>query len=283
MNNPWLYRYALLVAVAILYVLMTGAAVTNQLALASPDAVPLAAATVDGAALALLSTHRVAAEAASVLVLLLAAWITFAGRPGKAMQLAWLAVAVVIAGALAGSPGAPLSSAIGAFHAFLGPTLFSLLIANATFLWPGWEKPPVQIEDKGWPSLKGLARATVVLLVLQIALGASFRHDVMSVLWHILGAFLVILIGLGLTVCITQAPGCETLRPPVITLAVLLGVQVALGLTLISITQPAKHPALVLYSTAAHVLTGSATLAGSIVSAMRIWRIVKRPDSAAAI
>ena len=62
MNNPWLYRYALLVAVGILYVLMTGAAVTNQLALASPDAVPLAAATVDGAALALLSTHRVAAD-----------------------------------------------------------------------------------------------------------------------------------------------------------------------------------------------------------------------------
>jgi hypothetical protein len=38
-----------------------------------------------------------------------------------------------------------------------------------------------------------------------------------------------------------------------------------------------------LYSTAAHVLTGSATLAGSIVSAMLIWRIGKRPESAAAI
>ena len=278
MSHPWLYRYALLVAAAILYVLVTGAAVTNQLALASPDAASLAVAQVDEAALALLSTHRVAAEAATVLVLLLAAWITFAGKRGKVMQLAWLAVAVAVAAALAGSPGAPLSSGIGTSHAFLGPMLFALLVAVATFLWRGWQKPPVQIEDKGWPSLKGLARATVVLLILQIALGAGFRHNVSGILWHILGAFLVVLIGLGMTVFVTQTPGCKTLHPAVITLAVLLGVQVTLGLILISVTQPANHPALVLFSTAAHVLTSSAILAGSVVSAMLVWRIVKRPE-----
>ena len=282
MNNPWLFRYALLVAAVILYVLMTGAAVTNQLALASPDAASLAAAHVNESALALLSIHRVAAEAAGVLVLVLAAWITFGRKRGRVTQLAWLAVVLATAVALTGSAGAPLSSAIGTLHAFLGPALFSLLVATATLLWPSWDKPCAQIEDKGWPSLKGLARATVVLLVIQVALGASFRHDVAGILWHMLGAFLAVLIGLGLVVCITQAPGCDAVRPAVITFAVLLGVQITLGIVLISITQAAQHPGLALYSTAAHVVTGTATLAASIVSAMLIWRIVKRPVSAAA-
>jgi len=51
-------------------------------------------------------------------------------------------------------------------------------------------------------------------------------------------------------VIITQVPENKSLRAPVIVMGCLIGLQVTLGMMLISITDAAKHPALMAYTIA---------------------------------
>ena len=78
-------------------------------------------------------------------------------------------------------------------HAFLAPLLLSVLVAIAVATSKSWQHEPVCLPDKGWPSLRGVARNTLVLVVIQVALGAAFRYDVIGVMTHIIGALVVAL------------------------------------------------------------------------------------------
>ena len=113
---------------------------------------------------------------------------------------------------------------------------------------------------------------TVGALMLQVALGAAFRHNLLGVLWHILCAFVVVIFGLGMTVLITQVPENASLRAPVIWLASLLGVQVSLGMVLISISDPAKHALFSDISVASHVTIGASCLGLGVLLSMLIRR-----------
>lgn len=275
MNNPWLFRFSLVVAVVFLALLAAGAVLTDRFATgAAPTSSSLE-----------FVAHRHAAEAVTVLVLILAIWVTGA-RGGLSRSLAtrlcWCAVAATILEVLSGTAGIPLSEGLAFSHAFLAQLVFGIVVAVPVLLWPGWGRESVPLADKGWPSLRSLSRTTVILIVIQIVLGAAFRHNLAGVLWHILGAFLVVLFGVGLMVLLTQTEGGQPLRPAVITLGILLGVQVTLGMVLISIGDRSQHPALVLYSTVAHVLTGAATFAVTILTAMLIRRAVRNTMEKAA-
>ena len=98
----------------------------------------------------------------------------------------------------------------------------------------------VPVSYSGWPSLTGLANYTAAVLMLQVALGAAVGHNLLAVLWHMLGAAAVVIFGVGMAVIITQVPGSKPLRAAPIWLVCLLGVQVTLGMALISIPQPSR-------------------------------------------
>ena len=265
MNNSWLFRFSILLSIAFLFVLTLGAVVTDQFSMTPASAAGSTAFAI----------HRHAAETVGLLVLALAIWVTFGGSgQSMAKKLAWSAVAGVIVEGLLGAASVPLTPGMAFVHAFFAQIVFGMVIAVTVLTWPRWCEAPTPLADKGWPSLRGLSRNTVVLFVIQVILGAAFRHGLAGVLWHILGAFLVVLFGVGLLVLLTQTQGGQSLRPAVITLGVLLGVQVTLGMVLISISDQSKHPELVLYSTAAHVLTGASTFAVTILTTMMIWRNV---------
>jgi len=276
MSSPWLFRFSILLSIGFLFVLTLGAVVTNQFASAASTA----------SASTAFAIHRHAAETLGLLVLVLAIWVTFGGARGSgrslAKRLAWSAVAGVIIEVLLGAASVPLTPGVAFGHAFFGQIVFGIVVAVTVLAWPGWGVAPTPLADKGWPSLRGLSRNTIVLIVIQIILGAAFRHNFAGVLWHILGAFLVVLFVVGLLVLLTQTQGGQSLRPAVIALGVLLGVQVTLGMVLISISDQSKHPEVVLYSTVAHVLTGASTFAVTIVMAMMIRRSVGRPEPKAA-
>jgi heme A synthase len=205
---------------------------------------------------------------------ILAAWITFADKRGRVKIIAWVGVACVAAEAILGRLGAPLSPGIGFLHALLSQILFALLVHIVVYEWPGWERQPEPVVDKGWPSLRGLSNSTVGALMLQVALGAAFRHNLLGVLWHILCAFVVVVFGLGMLVLITQVPENRSLRTPVIWLGSLLGVQVSLGMVLISISDPAKHALFSDISVASHVATGATCLGLGVLLSMLIRRAV---------
>jgi heme A synthase len=274
MNTPWSFRFSILVVIVLLIVLTTGAIVTEQTAGGAALASPM---STFGALL----IHRHSAETLGILVLVLAIWVLAVGRhdPTNTLtkKLCWTAAAGVIAEALLGGAGVPLLSGLAFFHAFLAQLVLGTLVSVVVLLWPGWEQEAMPLVDRGWPSLRSLSRITVILFVIQVALGAAFRHNLAGVLWHIFGAFFVILFGVGLLVLLTQTPGGQSLRPAVITLGVMMGIQVTLGMVLISISDQSKHPTLVLYSTLAHILNGSATFAVTMITTMLIRRALRNP------
>jgi hypothetical protein len=73
-------------------------------------------------------------------------------------------------------------------------------------------------------------------------------------------------------VLITQVPENRSLRTPVIWLGSLLGVQVSLGMVLISIPDPAKHALFSDISVASHVATGATCLGLGVLTSMLIRR-----------
>jgi heme A synthase len=270
-----MFAFALLVAAAVLLDMVLGAVVTNLLS--------LGVASAPGLSILTLAVHRHVSEGAGTLVLILAAWITFGGNSARVKRISWLALACVVAEALLGRVAVPLTpqqivagtpDLVGFLHAFIAQLLFGFVVALVVSTWPGWEKAPVPIADKGWPSLRSLSHSTAGALVLQVALGASFVHNLLGVLWHILGAFLVVIFGLAMLVIITQVPENRSLRAPVIWLACLLGVQITLGMVLISISAPAKHPMVSAITVALHVLAGSSALGVGVMSAMLVRRSV---------
>jgi heme A synthase len=269
MKSSWIFGFAVLVAVAVLVNLVAGAVLTNTLALAGAEASSAAKASIFS-----LLGHRYVAEVGGTLVLALALWITIADNRGRVKLFSWIAVACVAVEALLGRTAPRLSDFVGFIHAILAEFLFAILVAVAVYAWPAWEKRLEQIMDKGWPSLRSLSNTTVGVLVLQVMLGAAFRHNLTGVLWHILGAFLVVVFGLAMLVIITQVPENRSLRAPVIIMGCLMGVQVTLGMVLISFSQPTKHPDALVYTVATHVLVGASTMGVGVIAAMLVRRCV---------
>ena len=276
-----MFAFALLAAAAILLNLISGAVVTDTLSIGGSGAV----SALDGpsAAFSIFSVagHRLLSEIAGTLVVLLAAWVTFADKRSRVKIIAWVGVALVALEAWMGMMTRPYHASkfvptaadgSGFFHALVAQILFVLVVHIVVYEWPGWEKESKPVMDKGWPSLRGLSNSTVGALMLQVALGAAFRHNLLSVLWHILCAFVVVIFGLGMLVLITQVPENRFLRVPVIWLGSLLGVQVSLGMVLISISDPAKHAMVSAITVASHVATGATCLGLGVLTSMLIRR-----------
>jgi len=160
-------------------------------------------------------------------------------------------------------------------HAFLAPMLLALLVAIATGTSKSWQHPPVCLPDKGWPSLRGVARNTLILVVIQVALGALFRYDVIGVMTHIIGALVVAVFILTLVVLVTMMPEHPTLRPAAITLGVVIFVQIFLGLTVVSMGSAKTNQTVALVFGVAHVVLGAITLATTLVVTLETWRCVR--------
>ena len=133
------------------------------------------------------------------------------------------------------------------------------------------------VEDYGKPSLRSLALLIPALVLVQIALGAAFRHGAMTVLPHILGAMVVA--AAILIVCafvLQQLPEHRALRPWAITLMAVTLVQVMLGIgAYYARLDAARNPAAMVILTVAHVATGALTLASSVALAIQIRRNVR--------
>lgn len=283
MKTSPIFSFALFVAAAVLLDVVSGSVLTNSLALGTGDGTGFSLFSAAG--------HRHVSEAAGTLVVVLAIWITAKDHRSRVKVFTWLAVGCVVAEALLGRFSAPLTPAqvaastpdpVGFLHALLAQILFGFVVAIAAYSAPGWERRPVQIPDKGWPSLRSLSHATAAALILQVALGACFRHNLLGVLWHILCAFLVVVFGLAMLVIITQVPENRSLRAPAIWLGVLLGIQVSLGMVLISISDPAKHPMVSAITVGLHVMVGASALGVGWITAMLVRRSVSVPAEATA-
>ena len=161
----------------------------------------------------------------------------------------------------------------GVLHALLAPVLFAAVASLVFFTSKNWIDPAVPARDI-WPPLNKLAIVVPVFLMLQIALGAAFRHNTVGVFWHILNAMVTLMLILMFGICVVrQYPEHPTLRPAAVQLLVITGVQVLLGFAafLILLIVSQTNMALIVISVI-HVLTGSLTLAAGVVLSLQLRR-----------
>ncbi|HLH43161.1 MAG TPA: COX15/CtaA family protein [Bryobacteraceae bacterium] len=284
MPSPWLHRYAVLLAVCTLLLVVAGASVTShQAGLSVPDW-PLSYGQVMPPMVGGVlweHGHRMVATFVGMLTVGLAIWLAV-GEPRRWMRrLGWVALAaVILQGVLGGlTVLLLLPPAVSISHACLAQLFFSTTVAVAIFTSRGWRLGPQIVQDYGKPSLRSLSAATAGLILAQIALGAGFRHGALGILPHVAGAMIVSFVILILAAFVLhQFPQHATLRRAAKTLLGVTLAQVFLGIeTYFARLGAAEKPAPMLIFTIAHVAIGALTLASSVVLAIQIWRNVAAP------
>lgn len=162
-------------------------------------------------------------------------------------------------------------AAVQVAHALLAQGLLSSALLAALESAPGWPDA-APIEDGGWPRLRHLAWLTPAVTLLQIALGAAFRHNLTGLVPHVSWAFATaICVMMAGTFVLTQPDSGRLLRRISMWLLILTGTQVLLGVAAyVARIDPSFH-ALAL-APAAHVATGSLVMALACAWAAVVWR-----------
>src|SRR5438477_1356344 len=168
MQHPWLHRYAILVAVCTLVLVIAGASVTSKEAGLSVPDWPLSYGQVipEMTGGVLFETgHRLIAQVVGILTIILAVWIARVEQRKWMRTLGWIALSLVVAQGLLGGATVLLLQPppISMAHACLAQLFFSVTVAIAVFTSKNWRQGPEPVEDYGWPSLRSLALLTPVL------------------------------------------------------------------------------------------------------------------------
>lgn len=286
--NPWLHRYAVMLSCFTLFLVVAGASVTSKEAGLSVPDWPLSYGQLmprmTGGVL-FEHGHRMIATFVGILTIGLVIFLLRA-EPRKWMRnLGWAALGGVILQGLLGGLTVLLllPPAVSVSHACLAQLFFSTTVAISLFTSRSWLEGPRIVEDYGKPSLRSLAIVTPSLVLVQIALGAAFRHGAIGVLPHIFGAMVVSLAILIVgAFVLNQFPNHPALRSSSVWLLTITLVQVMLGLgAYYTRATAAENPAAMVVTTVIHVAVGALTLAASIVLAIQIRRNVRNPEAAA--
>ena len=157
---------------------------------------------------------------------------------------------------------------VSSLHATLGQTFFSLLCLLALVTSQAWKQTRhLPVPGRKDRVIRMHAYGTIAALYVQLMLGAAFRHNGISVKWHILWAAAVTLLiaATGFRVLIEYGK-YKGLRVPAVTVVSMLLIQLALGLaaymTRVVWNANAPQPVLsMVLSTVAHVAGGAILLA----------------------
>jgi cytochrome c oxidase assembly protein subunit 15 len=228
-------------------------------------------------------SHRMIAGFTIFLTASIALWTFLADRRRWMKALALGALGTIIVQAVLGGMTVLkfLPPAISSAHAAVGQTFFCIAVAIAMFTGKQWvEDEPRTVADEHHPSLLTLSLLSILVLYVQLILGAMFRHHGMPWWPHVLNALLVALLltwtGIRALVSFSRV---DAIRRPAVLLLFLLIIQLCLGfaafLTRVIWGADAPQPetAMVL-STVAHVAVGALLLATTAVLTLQVWRHV---------
>jgi cytochrome c oxidase assembly protein subunit 15 len=268
MDSSRFFWIAVLLSLAALFLIVTGGAVTSL-----HDQSGRAAFE---------QLHQAGAWATGIIGVIFLAWVAFSGK-GRGVLI--FAVITAVVGAAESYLGTAkvlgTSQAIATVHAWIAAMFFGAVGALVWFVSPAFARPSDFAKDYGWPSLRSLSMLSAILVAAQIEMGAAYRHNMLSVLPHLLGAPVVALIVLtAAAFALRQFPGHPTLRPLALGVLIITSVQVALGMTtlIFGLLQTAMTPA-ALAIRMAHVGTGSLTMAITLILAIEIRRKVLPKES----
>jgi cytochrome c oxidase assembly protein subunit 15 len=227
--------------------------------------------------------HRMIAEFIGLLIIVMAIWTQRVEERKWMRVLGWIALAAVVGqGVLGGLTVLNfLPWSISTAHATLGQMIFCVAIAMALFTGREWLQDYDPINEHnvvpGTPALTALAAGCVLV---QLILGAAFRHSGMKLLPHLIGACVVTaLLCWTIVRVLTRYGAVEHLRKPAQILLALLMVQLGLGfaayLTRLTYGHNPEQPwQVTVISTVSHVSCGALVLAVSVVLAIQSRRMI---------
>ena len=242
--------------------------------------------------------HRMIASFVGILSIVLAVWLWRAETQGpaglrgnKKRWLRWLGVAAVGAVVAQGLLGGLtvlffLPPAVSSAHATLAQIFFATVASIALFTSAWWEREPgLGLHDYGSGSIHVLCVATVCAVLVQLILGAAFRHKAFGIIPHLAGAVVVTGLIFWLAGALKRRfRGVPELRFAARGLHILIGLQLLLGAAaywsrLYAASFPQPIPVMVAL-TVAHVVTGALVLVGTVLVTLVCFHLV-RPAGAA--
>jgi heme a synthase len=228
-------------------------------------------------------THRMIAQVAGLLTIILAIWTWRVEKRRWLRILVFAAVGTVILQGILGGMTVLfyLPPSVSSAHAALAQTFFCIAVAVAVFTGRKWiEEVPRTEVDSRKPSLFKLTLLSIFVLYVQLILGAMYRHHGISWWPHVLNAGIVAFVLVWTAIrAISVYSNIEAIRRPAIIMISLLIAQLCLGfaafLTRVAWGRNAAQPELpMVVSTVSHVAMGALLLATTVVLAIEVWRHV---------
>ncbi len=226
-------------------------------------------------------THRMIAQGAGLLTIILALWTWRAEKRRWLRNLGWVALGTVVAQGVLGGITVLyyLPPAVSSAHAALAQTFFCIAVAMALFTGRNWieEQPRVEFDERR-PSLFTLTLLSIFVLYVQLILGAMFRHHGLSWWPHVANAAVVAFVLAWTAIrALSVYSKIEAVRRPAILMLSLLIAQLCLGfiafLTRVAWGRNDVQPELpMVISTVAHVAVGALLLATTVILAIQVWR-----------
>ena len=288
--NSGVHRFAVATSGFTVLLLMAGALVTSNDAADSVPDWPLAYGKIIPPLVGGIRyefAHRVVAGIVAVLTLILAIWLTRTEKRPKVRALAWTAVALVIAQALLGAARVLLGHPplIATIHATIAQIFFITTVALALVTSPWSQSDQPTLDDPGSPKVRSVALWTTLVILLQLVLGAGFRHGAFGILPHLIGAVAVTFFVIWTTrTAKKRFASVPEIRSGIKWLNITFGTQILLGVAAYwavakAINEAQPTPSYVIL-TVAHVLVGALTLASSVILTLICYRLL-RPSGAA--
>src|SRR5579859_4055851 len=285
-TQRWLHAYAVFTACATFILIIAGALVTsNDAGLSVPDW-PTSYGHVFRlppwiGGIRYEHSHRMIAGFTILLTASIALWTWLAERRRWMKVLAFCALGTIIAQAVLGGMTVLhfLPPAISTAHAAVAQTFFCIAVLIAVFSGRKWvEQSPAANTDNHRPTLLVLGFLSIVILYVQLILGALFRHNGLPWWPHVLNAVTVALILTWTGVrAIMQFSNVEAIRRPAVLLLFILVLQLCLGfaafLTRLVWSVGAPQPEFpMVIATVTHVAVGALLLATAAVLTLQVWR-----------
>jgi cytochrome c oxidase assembly protein subunit 15 len=293
MNEPQrscnVHRFAVFTAACTFLLLIAGALVTsNDAGLAVPDW-PLSYGSLTPPMVGGIfyeHGHRMIAAFVGLLSIVLAVWLW---RVESRRWLRWLGVAALGAVVGQGILGGLtvlffLPPAVSSAHAALAQLFFCTIVSIALFTSSWWERARPAATDFGGPAIHSLAAVAATATLVQLILGAAFRHKGFGIYPHLAGAVVVTVLFFVLARALRRRfAGVPVLRNASRVLHVLIGTQLLLGAAawwsrIYAASFPQPIPVMVSL-TVIHTVMGALLLASTVLLTLACYRIVPRLDA----
>jgi len=291
-NTAGVHRFAVATALATVMLLVAGALVTSNDAADSVPDWPLAYGRIIPPLIGGIRyeyAHRLVAALVAILTTILAIWLSRLTLKSPARRWGWIAFALVLVQAFLGRERVLFGHAavIATIHATVAQIFFITVVSLTVLTSAWWQRDLPPLDDSGSPRLRSLSSWTTAAILIQLVLGAGFRHGAFGILPHLVGAVAVLFLAAWTSRTVRVRFGqVSDLRRWGILLQAFLGTQILLGFAAywaVAESLNAAQPILLyVIIEVAHVVVGALTLATSVLLTLTSFRLL-RPAASAAV